>query len=140
MGRGPHYSGKFIARAVELHQKGVETRYWRVEEVQNKLAEEFAAELNKKGLPIPRAETIMAWARNYPDAPQRLRDLAVINTGLSGEPCLTPAKLSDDQLLSPLPAIRPSKIVNDAIICMNWIISVTFGVMWIELARVGGQN
>lgn len=75
--RGPLYSGKLIARAVELYQEGVEPRYIRWHELQNTLAKEFVQELSSGGRELPSPETVIAWVRKYPDAPERLRDLRV---------------------------------------------------------------
>ena len=73
--RGPMYSGKLIARAVELYKKGVEPGYIRWYELQNTLAKEFAPELPSGGRELPSPETVIAWVCKYPDAPERLRDL-----------------------------------------------------------------
>jgi hypothetical protein len=75
--RGPIYSGRLIARAVELYKKGVEPGYARWYELQNTLAKEFAQELSSGGRELPSPETVIAWVRKYPDAPERLRDLRV---------------------------------------------------------------
>jgi hypothetical protein len=140
MGRGPHYSGKFIARAVELYYKGVKSGYVRWSESQNTLEEEFPSEFENKGRDKPSPETMMAWVRKYPDAHQHLIDLGMIKT----DPILatggTTVQLSGDQPLSPLPATRLSNIINDVMTCMAWIISVTFGVMMMELDRSWHQN
>jgi len=75
--RGPIYSGKLIARAVELYLNGVKPGYIRWTELQNTLAKEFPQELSSSGRELPSPETVIAWARKYPDAPQRLRKLRV---------------------------------------------------------------
>ncbi len=88
--RGPMYSGKLIARAVELYKKGVEPGYIRWYELQNTLAKEFAPELPSGGPALPSPETVIAWVCKYPDAPERLRDLraqqAPLNSGMCGVP------------------------------------------------------
>jgi len=77
--RAPTYSGKFIARAVELYLGGVATRYIRWVDLENTLVKEFAGELEGKELPA--SETVLEWARKYPDLPQRLRELRVQEVG-----------------------------------------------------------
>ena len=77
--RAPTYSGKFIARAVELYLGGVATRYIRWVDLENTLVKEFAGELEGKELPAP--ETVLEWVRKYPDLPQRLRELRVQEAG-----------------------------------------------------------
>ena len=75
--RGPIYSGKLIARAVELYLNGVKTGYIRWHELQQTLEKEFPGELQQADQDKPAPETVMAWARKYPDAPERLRQLGV---------------------------------------------------------------
>jgi len=135
MGRGPSYSGKFIARAVELHFQGVQTGYLRVDDVQNKLAKEFAAELEMKDIAIPSPETIMTWVRKYPDASQRLRDLEAQQIDPSPKTSGTQTKLEYYQKPPSLPVTRPSNIIDDAMACMNYAIAGTFGMMMMGLLR-----
>ncbi len=75
--RGPVYPGKLIARAVELYRDGVKPGYLRWDELQSTLEKEFAAELKEIAQDKPTPETVMAWVRKYPDAPERLRNLRV---------------------------------------------------------------
>lgn len=75
--RGPVYSGKLIARAVELYQVGVKPGSIRWHELQNTLEKEFPKEFPIVGADRPSPETVLAWTRKYPDAPQRLLDLRV---------------------------------------------------------------
>lgn len=77
--RAPAYSGKFVARAVELYLEGIATRYIRWRDLENTLAKEFEEELEGKELPAP--ETVLEWVRKYPDLPQRLRELRVQEAG-----------------------------------------------------------
>ena len=79
--RAPTYSGKFVARAVELYMEGVATRYIRWADLENTLVKEFAGELEGKELPA--SETVLEWARKYPDLPQRLRELRVQEAGFT---------------------------------------------------------
>jgi len=75
--RGPVYSGKLIARAIELYQLGVKPGYMRWDELQHTLEVEFPQEFPKPGQDRPSPETVLAWVGKYPDAPQRLLDLRV---------------------------------------------------------------
>ena len=75
--RGPIYSGRLIARAVELYERGVKPGYIRWHELQSTLEKEFPGEFPNKGQDKPSPETILEWVRRRPDAPQRLRDLRV---------------------------------------------------------------
>jgi hypothetical protein len=77
LGHGPSYSGKFIARAVELYLQGVKPGYIRWHELQSTLEKEFPTEFDVKGEDRPSPETIMEWVRKYPDAPERLKQLRV---------------------------------------------------------------
>lgn len=76
-GHGPTYSGKFIARAVELYLNGVRPGYIRWHELQDTLEKEFPGEFKVKGQDRPSPETVMDWVRKYPDAPERLKQLRV---------------------------------------------------------------
>lgn len=76
-GRGPSYSGRLIARAVELYLSGVKPGYIRWDELQTTLEKEFASEIREVGQDKPAPETVIGWARKYPDAPERLRALRV---------------------------------------------------------------
>ena len=140
MGRNPSYSGKCIARAVELYYQGVKSGYVRWSELQNTLEEEFPAEFEIEGRDKPSPETVMAWVRKRPDAPQRLRDLRVIKADPDREMDGTPTKLPVYQPPSALLVTCPSNIINDAISCMNWIISVMVGVIMMEIARSWSQD
>ena len=75
--RGPIYSGKLIARAVDLYLNGVKPGYIRWHDLQRTLEQEFPKEFPKVGADQPSPDTVLAWVRKYPDAPQRLRDLRV---------------------------------------------------------------
>jgi hypothetical protein len=76
-GHSPSYSGKFIARAVELYLNGVKPGYIRWHELQNTLEKEFPSELKIKGQDRPSPETVLDWVRRRPDAPERLKQLRV---------------------------------------------------------------
>jgi hypothetical protein len=76
-GRAPSYSGKLIARAVELYLSGVKPGYIRWDELQSTLEKEFPGEFKMKGQDRPSPETVLAWVRRRPDAPERLRQLRV---------------------------------------------------------------
>lgn len=75
--RGPKYSGKLIARAVELYRNGVKLGYIRWDELQSTLEKEFPSEFAQAGQDKPSPETVMDWVRKYPDAPERLKQLRV---------------------------------------------------------------
>lgn len=75
--RGPMYSGRLRARAIELYRELVEPRYIGWHELQSTLEAEFPEEFPAKGQDLPSPETVLDWVRKYPDAPQRLRDLRV---------------------------------------------------------------
>lgn len=75
--RGSHYSGKLIARAVELYREGVKPGYIRWDELQSTLEKEFPSEFPHVAQDKPSPETILNWVRKYPDAPERLRNLKV---------------------------------------------------------------
>lgn len=76
-GRAPSYSGKLIARAVELYLNGVKPGYVRWDELQSTLEKEFPGELKVRGEDRPSPETVLEWVRKYPDASERLRQLRV---------------------------------------------------------------
>lgn len=75
--RGPIYSGKLIARAVDLYLNGVKPGYIRWHELQSNLEKEFPSEIAQAGQDKPSPETVMEWVRRYPDAPERLKNLRV---------------------------------------------------------------
>jgi hypothetical protein len=76
-GRAPHYSGKLIARAVDLYNNGVKPGYMRWDELQSTLEKEFPGEFKVKGEDKPLPETVLGWVHKYPDAPERLKQLRV---------------------------------------------------------------
>ena len=75
--RGPVYSSKVIARAVELYREGVKTGDIRWADLHSTLRAEFASELKDVGYDLPNPETVMAWVKKYPNLSQRLKDLRV---------------------------------------------------------------
>ncbi len=75
--RGPLYTGKLMARAVELYRNGVKPSYIRWDELQATLEKEFASEFSEIGQDRPTPETVIAWVKKYPDLPERLKDLRV---------------------------------------------------------------
>lgn len=75
--RGPMYSAKLIARAVELYQEGVKPGDIRWADLHSTLRAEFASELENVGHDLPNPETVMAWVKKYPNLSQRLKDLRV---------------------------------------------------------------
>ena len=75
--RGPVYSAKLIARAVELYQEGVKPGDIRWADLFSTLQAEFASEFDRIGYEKPTPETVMAWVKKYPDLSQRLKDLRV---------------------------------------------------------------
>ena len=75
LGHAPSYSGKLIARAVELYLNGVKPGYIRWHELQSTLEKEFPGEFKVKGQDRPSPETVMDWVRKLPDAPERLKQL-----------------------------------------------------------------
>jgi len=75
--RGPVYSGKLIARAVELYRDGVKPGFIRWSDLHSTLRAEFASELKNVGYDLPNPETVMAWVKKYPNLSQRLKDLRV---------------------------------------------------------------
>lgn len=81
--RAPKYSGKLIARAVELYRDGVKPGYMRWHELQARLEKEFPGEFKHLGQDKPSPETVLEWVRKYPDAPERLRQLRVQQAELS---------------------------------------------------------
>ncbi len=76
-GRAPSYSGKCIARAVELYLNGVKPGYIRWDELQNTLVKEFPSYFPKVSDDLPSPETVMDWVRKYPDLAERLKQLRV---------------------------------------------------------------
>ncbi len=80
-GRAPGYSGKCVARAVELYLDGVKPGYIRWDELQSVLEREFPEEFKKLGQDRPSPETVLEWVHKYPDAPERLRRLGIQQTG-----------------------------------------------------------
>jgi len=100
LGRAPTYSGKCVARAIELYLNGVKPGYIRWDELQSTLEREFAEEFEVKGQDKPSPETVLSWVRKYHDAPERLKQLGVEQTtpnqvalGL-GIACATQSQLS----------------------------------------------
>lgn len=89
-GRGSSYSGKLVARAIELYLNGVKPGYIRWHELQSTLEKEFPSEFPKIADDLPSPETVMEWVRKRPDAPERLRQLRVKEVapgqGTSGMP------------------------------------------------------
>jgi len=75
--RGPIYSGRLRARAVQLYSEGVKPGYMGWAELQSTLEKEFPGEFPESGQDKPSPETVLEWVRRWPDAPQRLRDLRV---------------------------------------------------------------
>ena len=75
--RGPVYSAKLIARAVELYQEGVKPGDIRWADLFSTLQKEFASEFDRIGYEKPTPETVMAWVKKYPNLSQRLKDLRV---------------------------------------------------------------
>jgi len=111
-GHGPTYSGKFIARAVELYLNGVKPGYIRWHELQSTLEKEFPEEFKVKGQDRPSPETVLEWVRKRPDAPERLRQLraqqAATNRVIPGpafaytaQPCLAPLMLRPGTMTGP---------------------------------------
>ena len=134
LGRAPSYSGKCIARAVELYSKGVKPGYVRWDELQSTLEKEFAQEFQIKGQDKPSPETVMGWVRKYPDAPERLRGLRVQQTDPSWEVCGTQTKLSCYQ---PQPAVPITcvSITNTYIMtCLNHLIAIMAMMIMVRLA------
>ena len=75
--RGPVYSGRLIARAVQLYRDGVKPGYIRWYDLQSTLQKEFPSEFPPLADDWPTPEAVMNWVRKYPDAPERLKDLGV---------------------------------------------------------------
>lgn len=75
--RGPMYSAKLIARAIELYQEGVKPGDIRWSDLHSTLRAEFTSELKDVGYDLPNPETVMAWVKKYPNLSQRLKDLRV---------------------------------------------------------------
>lgn len=73
--RGPRYSGKLIARAIELYLNGVKPGYIRWHELQNTLQKEFPREFPVMADDLPSPETVLDWVRKFPDAPERIKQL-----------------------------------------------------------------
>jgi hypothetical protein len=71
------YSGKLIARAVELYRDGVKPGLIRWSDLHSTLRAEFASELKNVEYELPNPETVMAWVKKYPNLSQRLKDLRV---------------------------------------------------------------
>ena len=76
-GRAPRYSGKLIARAVELYLNGVKPGYIRWDELQATLQKEFPSDFPPVADDLPSPETVVHWVRKYPNAPERLKQLRV---------------------------------------------------------------
>lgn len=100
--RGPAYSGKLIARAVELYRDGVKPGYMRWHELQARLEKEFPGEFKHLGQDKPSPDTVMDWVRKYPDAPERLKQLRVQQA--DAHPSL-PQIGASAFVIRPLPAI-----------------------------------
>ncbi len=73
--RGPVYSGKLRARAIELYSDAVKPGYIGWHDLQSTLHKEFPSEFPKVADDLPSPETVIAWVRKYPDAVERLREL-----------------------------------------------------------------
>lgn len=102
--RGSVYSGKLIARAVELYLNGVKPGYIRWYELQSTLEKEFPAEIMQVGQDKPSPETVMEWVRRYPDAPERLKNLRVQQASSNSGMCGVPIYLFNYQPTSAIPA------------------------------------
>ena len=127
--RGPVYSGKLIARAVELYQDGVKPGYIRWDELQHTLEVEFPPEFPVVGENLPTPETVLAWARKYPDAPQRLRDLRVQELEPAGGVRLNSANAPG--YLAPRPVAVP--YVGPMACDINALISQYVGLMTLAM-------
>ena len=77
LGRAPSYSGKCIARAVELYRDGVKPGHIRWDDLQRTLVKEFPSDFPKVSDNLPSPETVMDWVRKYPDLAERLKQLRV---------------------------------------------------------------
>jgi hypothetical protein len=82
-GRAPSYSGKCIARAVQLYRDGVKPGHIRWADLQRTLVMEFPSEFPKVPDNLPSPETVLEWVRKYPDVAERLRQLRVQQAELS---------------------------------------------------------
>jgi hypothetical protein len=76
-GRAPSYSGRCIARAVELYRDGVKPGAIRWDDLQRTLVKEFPSDFPKVSDNLPSPETVMNWVRKYPDLAERLKQLRV---------------------------------------------------------------
>lgn len=76
-GQAPSYSGKCIARAVELYRDGVKPGYIRWDDLQRTLVKEFPSDFSKVPDNLPSPETVMDWVHKYPDLAERLKHLRV---------------------------------------------------------------
>lgn len=76
-GHGPSYSGKLIARAVQLYREGVKPGYIRWEELQYTLEKGLPQEFKAVGQDRPSPETVLRWVKKYGDAPEKLKELRV---------------------------------------------------------------
>lgn len=101
--RGPIYSGKLIARAVDLYLNGVKLGYIRWYELQSTLEKEFPSEFTQLGQDKPSPETVMKWVRRYPDAPERLKNLRAQQAPPSSGVCGLPTYLFNYQPSSAVP-------------------------------------
>lgn len=101
--RGPIYSGKLIARAVELYLNGVKPGYIRWHELHSTLEKEFPSEFKQVGQDKPSPETVMEWVRRYPDAPERLKNLRVQEAPPNSSMCGVPAYSFHYQPISSMP-------------------------------------
>ena len=113
--RGPIYSGRLIARAVDLYLNGVKLGYIRWYELQSILEKEFPSEFTQVGQDKPSPETVMKWVRRYPDAPERLRNLRAQQAPLNSGMCGVPTYLFNYQPSSAMPVSyggMPNRDIN----------------------------
>lgn len=86
-GRAPSYSGKLIARAIELYQKGVKPGTIRWHELQATLQREFPKEFPPNADDLPTPETVLGWVKKYGDLHDRLGKLGIgYGTAMECEP------------------------------------------------------
>jgi hypothetical protein len=116
--RGPRYSGKLIARAVELYLKGVKPGYIRWDELQYTLEKEFPSEFPQVAQDKPSPETVLSWVRKRPDAPERLKSLRVQQAVLGPGVPWSPGTLSSYYL----PVAMPVPYGNIS----QWSVNVLF--------------
>lgn len=133
-GRGPSYSGRLIARAIQLYREGVKPGYLRWDELQYILQTEFPDEFRAEGEDRPTPETVLHWVRNYSQAPQSLKRLGISVTPAGDDitgrqlgTAVSPPQRGSVTSIEVMSALNLATFVCAWAIALNLIYSLIYG-------------